>query len=266
LYVVRKKLICLCQLRNLLITSFVEFLFVRYLSCYVSTSDQFKWWRQSDRKDAQWVKYIRYVDDILIAIPENKIKDTVNVFNSLHKRLQFTSESSNNNTINFLNVNIISENNKFIFNLYHKPSFSGRYLHFLSNHPNIHKRGMIYGLVDKMWRLSHPKFHQTNLEHIIKILLKNGYPINYIFKNINNRLTFLLNNTTNVLNRTNNQNNEAQKKKVFLKIPYINNTTNKFLNVAKKHELNTIFTVDNKLTKIIKTGKDTTLKRWKVVT
>jgi len=59
--------------------------------------------------------YYRYVDDILLAAPENEIENTVRRFNSVHGRLQFTCESSENNTINFLNVSITLGNNNFIF-------------------------------------------------------------------------------------------------------------------------------------------------------
>jgi len=41
---------------------------------------------------------------------------------------------------------------------------------------------MIYELVDGMFMLSHPSFHQKNLESIVKILLENDYPFNFIFK------------------------------------------------------------------------------------
>jgi len=36
--------------------------------------------------------YYRYVDDILIAAPEDNIKYILEVFNSLHNRLSFTAE------------------------------------------------------------------------------------------------------------------------------------------------------------------------------
>lgn len=199
--------------------------------------------------------YFRYVDDILLAIPENEIHTTVNVFNSLHNRLQFTYKPSKNNVINFLNVSILLEDNGFVFDLFFKPTFSGRYLHFLSNNPITHKRGVICGLVDKIIRLSHPRFQQKNFEYIIKILLQNGYPISFIFNNINKRINHLLRGTSITTDQNNKQTND-NKKKEFLRIPFINNFTRRFINIAKKHNLNAIFTINNKLSNFIKTGKD----------
>jgi len=41
--------------------------------------------------------YFRYVDDILIAAPYNRLYDILNIFNSFHTRLQFTLEIGFNN-------------------------------------------------------------------------------------------------------------------------------------------------------------------------
>jgi len=75
--------------------------------------------------------YYRYVDDILIAIPHEKIEETLTVFNSLHERVKFTVETNDNNQVNFLNLKITLENNtKLIFDLYTKPTSSSRYLNY----------------------------------------------------------------------------------------------------------------------------------------
>lgn len=44
----------------------------------------------------------RYVDDIAITVPKNKILFILDSFNSYHERLKFTFETMNNNSINFL--------------------------------------------------------------------------------------------------------------------------------------------------------------------
>jgi len=144
----------------------------------------------------------------LIAIPNNQVENTVKVFNLLHKRLQFLAESSYRNQINFLNVLIIWENNKFVFDLYFKPTFSGRFLNFMSHHPASQKRNIIYGLVDKVYNLSHPKFHQKNLQYIIQVLLNNGYLLPYIFSNINKRIKHILKSS-----KDDNKNNKKGNKK-----------------------------------------------------
>jgi len=58
--------------------------------------------------------------------------------------------------LKFLDVN----NNIIEFDWYRKPTFSDRYLNFLSHcHPISQKKGMITGSVDKVILFSNSKFH-----------------------------------------------------------------------------------------------------------
>ena len=45
--------------------------------------------------------YFSYVDDTFLLIPKDKIHYILTMFNSYHKRLQFTYELENNNCLNF---------------------------------------------------------------------------------------------------------------------------------------------------------------------
>jgi len=49
-----------------------------------------------------------------------------------------------------------------------------------------------HNLIDRAFLLSHPKFHQKNLEFAIELLLDND-PLNLIFKKVNDRLKILTN-------------------------------------------------------------------------
>jgi len=51
--------------------------------------------------------YYRYVDDILLAVPNNQINEILNRFNTYHDRLRFTVEHGDNKSINFFDVKII---------------------------------------------------------------------------------------------------------------------------------------------------------------
>ncbi|RLU21129.1 hypothetical protein DMN91_005755 [Ooceraea biroi] len=104
--------------------------------------------------------YCRHVDDIILASHPAYFNDILNTFNSFHSRLQFTIEHSNNNSINFLDISIIFEHGNINLDWYHKPTFSGRYLNFFSHHPTSHKRGVIFGLTDKVLQISDPQFHK----------------------------------------------------------------------------------------------------------
>lgn len=60
--------------------------------------------------------YFRYVDNIVLAAPKLRVPDILQTFNFFHKKLRFTVEFSNNNSINFLDTTIIINNNYIEFN------------------------------------------------------------------------------------------------------------------------------------------------------
>jgi len=133
------------------------------------------------------VIYYRYIDDILLSATKEEIYVILNKVNNYHHRLKFTLETEVNRCLSFLDVTLIIKNNRIITDWFHKIIFSRRYLSFYSNHPISHKIGIIYSLVERAIKLSHPSFHKKNLELCIKLLLDNGYPLNLIFNRINSR-------------------------------------------------------------------------------
>lgn len=77
--------------------------------------------------------YFRYVDDIAMTISSTIVNDILINFNSFHPKLQFTIEIGND-TLNFLDVTISEKGNGIVFNWFHQPTFSERYLNYLSQH------------------------------------------------------------------------------------------------------------------------------------
>ena len=78
-------------------------------------------------------------------------------------RLQFTLEVGIDDKFSFLDTMLVIDNQKIIFDIYHKKTFSGRFLNFHSNHPLCHKKGTIISFIDKIILLSYPRFQQKNL-------------------------------------------------------------------------------------------------------
>ena len=132
-------------------------------------------------------------------------------------------------------IKLLYDKGRIIFDLYTKPTNSGRYLNLFSNHPTIHKRGVVITLFDKIIFLSHPRFHHPNIESLINTLLRNGYPLQFVFKTIKNRIKTLSRkknfNTTSEQNINSNGNSSVMKK--YFTIPYLNNTSERF-NIALK--------------------------------
>jgi len=134
------------------------------------------------------ILYYRYVDDIILSAPENKIQNILKGFNGYHRRLKFTCETEVNRNLNFFDIILIIVNNKIITDWYHKKTSSGKYLSFYSNHPINHKVSTIYSTIDRAIKLSHPTFHSKNLKLYIEMLLDNDYPLKLIFNKMNARL------------------------------------------------------------------------------
>jgi len=197
--------------------------------------------------------YYRYVDDIVLAVPTSKIDSVFKKFNSIHPKLQFTIEIGNN-SINFLDVTIIIKDNQILFDWFHKPTFSGRYLNYWSQHPLSQKKGTIIGLVDRAFLLSHPEFHQKNFESIIKILLENDYPLDFIFNTISVRIKSLVNDK--IAKYKNNNTENGSNKKIWFTVPFIKTISEKFKSITNGSISRLSFFSMNKLNSLIKVHKD----------
>ena len=58
----------------------------------------------------------------------------------------------------------------------------------------MHKRGVIIRKLNRIL-LSHQKFHEKNISDLVHTLLMNGYPLEFIFSTIKNRIKTLENRT-----------------------------------------------------------------------
>ena len=70
--------------------------------------------------------YKRYVDNCLLTVKKEKIEEILSSFNTYNNNLQFTIELETNNSINFLDLQLIRTNNKIITNWFRKSTASGR--------------------------------------------------------------------------------------------------------------------------------------------
>jgi len=198
--------------------------------------------------------YFRYVDNLVMAVPTSKIELVIETFNSIHTSLQFTSEIGHK-IINFLDTTIIIKNNRIIFDWYHKPTFSGRYLNYWSQHPLSQKKGTIIGLVDRIFLLSHPEFYLKNFSFIIRTLLENDYLLKLIFNTMGTRIKSLINGKT--LQQNDNKDNELiSNKKIWFTVLYIKSISEKFKNIINGSISRVSFYSMNKLSRFIKAQKD----------
>jgi len=193
---------------------------------------------------------------IMMATPFDKIDLIFETFNDYHDL------NSLLNTRRFFKFSRLTLNNIREHNLdwFHKNTFSGRFLSFYSSHPLCHKIGMIYGLTDRAFLLSHPSFHQKNIEFVIELLLENGYPLNLMFEKINSRLKTLIYNNRNPTSRNNldkNKNSSDDINKKIIVLSYINKISESIATTIDKSKYITGYRILNNLGKFVKVHKDT---------
>jgi len=94
--------------------------------------------------------YCRYMDDIMLAVPTDKIDLILESFNNYHERLKFIIvEHEKDRSLSFLDLLITISNNIIYIDWFHEENFSERFLSFYSSHPLCHKIGTMYSLIDR---------------------------------------------------------------------------------------------------------------------
>ncbi|XP_046492442.2 uncharacterized protein [Neodiprion pinetum] len=199
--------------------------------------------------------YFRYVDDILTAVPKEKIDHTLNTFNRYHPRLQFTIETEENNAINFLDVLPIHNNNNIKTDWFHKKTWSQRYLNFNSHHPMSYKIGTIINLVDRAIKLSSTEFQEKNLSLIYNILRWNDYPHGLLHQHINKRRTYINNLPDNNIDSAPADDNNRPAI-TYIPIPYVSGLFESLNRLFAKHNVKFVGKNSKDLQLVFDTGKD----------
>ncbi|KYN35716.1 hypothetical protein ALC56_09916, partial [Trachymyrmex septentrionalis] len=152
---------------------------------------------------------------------------------------------------------LCADKNNTLYNWYHKPTFSAKYLNFFNFLPFDTKKGTIFSLVDRAFLLSDNIFHTKNLTFIINILLLNDYPLDFIFDTMNQRIKNLIKKIHNVHNVTT-DNDVTKESTSWLTVPFIPSHTEKFRTLRKnKGDIRIAFHSPNKMNKYIRVQKDT---------
>lgn len=124
----------------------------------------------------------KYIDDIITAIPENKIQATIDVLNDFNEKIKFTKEIEQDGEISFLDLRLIRDGENIKTKWIRKRCKSTRVVNYHSNHPLIHKRNLVYNMILRADRLSNPEYKQDCFTEIKKIMFINKYPRYFIEK------------------------------------------------------------------------------------
>lgn len=128
----------------------------------------------------------KYVDDLFLILPADKVEMVLNIFNQQDQHLQFTVEREEQNRLPFLDmVAVRSENQTIKTEWYMKPIASGRFLNYRSLHSFHHKMNVAFNFAKRVFTFS----TNCRLDEIRKVikrqLLINDYPKSLISRVIN---------------------------------------------------------------------------------
>jgi hypothetical protein len=124
-----------------------------------------------------------FVDDILAAIPEAIADETLEIFNAINDKIQFTIEIECDRKIPFLDLKLTHEDDGSISTeFYQKPCASGRILNFLSNHSAALKTNTAIGLIKRIYTFSSGKPEAQKKQIAFNILRNNNFPKSLIHK------------------------------------------------------------------------------------
>lgn len=184
--------------------------------------------------------YWRFVDDIITAVPADKVNEVKDAFNKYNKNIQFTVESEKDNRISFLEVLCIRDGRSIKTDWYHKDTWSGRYLNFKSHLPSTYKRNTVTLLTQKIFLLSEPEFYDKNLDLLRETLKRNLYPSGLMESLIkSSREKFMKNEKTPV-----------KEKLPIVAVPYVKGLFEK-LKAACKNDVMLVGKGDNSLKKSV---------------
>ena len=117
-------------------------------------------------------------DCFVIFRSPNHVRPFQDYLNSQHPNISFNSELKTNSELLFLDILIDRSDNGFSTSVYRKPTFTALFTNFDNPIPISFKRGLIYTLLDRYFKIcsSYHLFHSEVLK-LKNILLGNGYPV-----------------------------------------------------------------------------------------
>ena len=96
--------------------------------------------------------------------------------NKQHRCIKFTSETEQNNTFAFLDINITRQNNQLKTSVYRKPTFSGVFTHYESYIDQSYRKSLIFTLLSCCYSIcSEETLFHLEVEKLREIFKKSSY-------------------------------------------------------------------------------------------
>lgn len=211
------------------------------------------------------VKYIyfwaRYVDDIFCIWTgtDRQLSKFLTHLNNINKNIEFTIETEENCSLNFLDLKISRKNNTFDFDIFRKPTTTDTIIHANSNQSWQIKMSAFHSLIHRLLSVPLSQDNYQKEVNIIKtIATNNGYSPSIINKLIRNKKH------KNIQKQfyTHHTQNDCKNKKWFA-INYVSGMSNKISNNFRKLGINCISVNKNNLAKVLVNNKEKSPKNQK---
>jgi len=126
--------------------------------------------------------YKRYVDDSFLIIKKGSEGIVLETFNKFHKNLKFTIEKESQNGIHFLDLGITrGEEGKLKIDIYKKPTDTGYFWSFNSQHTRGQKKALVRSLLTRAMTLPNYSLGKVlAIQDVYKTLTSNGFPKTFI--------------------------------------------------------------------------------------
>ncbi|KAK4882178.1 hypothetical protein RN001_005497 [Aquatica leii] len=122
--------------------------------------------------------WFRYVDDTFIVWSHGhlELSKFLDHLNNQHLDIKFTMEIESNGSLPFLDVLVTRKPDGLLgHSVYRKPTHTDRYLHASSHHHPAQKRSVIESLVHRAFSICQPENLDSELRHLTRTLVNNGY-------------------------------------------------------------------------------------------
>ena len=191
----------------------------------------------------------KYVDDLVLAVPKDKVNEVVAAFNKQNTHIQFTVEMEVDGRLPFLDMVLVRDQQQQIrTEWYRKPVSSGRFLNYHSYHPLHHKVNVAANFVKRVLDFSTNIPRSQAMTIIHQELRRNDYPKQLVGRMINRYDK----KTINTQNNTTNSQNPSQAEKLYFSLTNVNNLTSSIQKIL--HKDYTHITVTPKHTKTVSTS------------
>jgi len=189
--------------------------------------------------------WLRYVDDTFVIWSHGK--DELDRFlthiNSIHKNIQFTMETENNNKLPFLDVLVSRREDGTLGHcVYRKPTHTDRYLHKDSNHHPRQKRAVLKTLFVRANRICEPAAIKDELAHLTNVFQANGFSEHEI------KRAFHIRRDTPAPRQ------EPTRSTAFL--PYVEDVTDRIERLLRRHNVKTVFKPTHQVSDLLRSVKD----------